>query len=66
MKWRDTDLSADGLELVYRGRIHVRPIGRGVVLEDLESKPHLDDVLDAGDYEAEIRIVRKLPDNAAS
>ena len=61
MKWRETELSAEGLEFLSRGRIYVRPIGRGVVLEDLELKPHLDDVLDEGNYEAEIRIIRRLP-----
>lgn len=66
MKWRDTDLSADGLELLYRGKIYVRPLGRGVVLEDLELKPNVDEVLPDGDYEVEIRVIRKLPENAAS
>jgi hypothetical protein len=63
MKWRDTNLSADGLELLYRGQIFVRPLGRGVVLDDLELKPQLDEVLDEGYYEAEIRIIRRLPPN---
>lgn len=35
-------------------------MGRGVVLERLELKPSLDEVLDAGYYEAEIRIVRRI------
>ncbi len=46
-------------EFYYRGRIYVRPIGRGIVLEDRDGKPHLDDVLDEGEYEAEIRLVRR-------
>jgi hypothetical protein len=29
--------------LVYEGSIYVRPIGRGIVLEDEQGKPHLDE-----------------------
>ena len=48
------------LDFHYRGRIYVRPIGRGIVLEDRLGKPHLDDLLEEGEYEAEIRLLRKL------
>jgi hypothetical protein len=58
MKWRDTDLSVEGFDMLYKGRISVRPIGRGGVLQDLELTPHLDEVLREGAYEAEIRIRR--------
>jgi hypothetical protein len=34
--------------LVYEGSIYVRPIGRGIVLEDEPGEPHLDDWIEAG------------------
>ena len=61
---KDSSTSREGAEnkptrdFSYRGRIYVRPIGRGIVLEDREGKPHLDDVLEEGEYEAEIRLIR--------
>ena len=58
MKWRDTDLARDGADMHYAGPIYVRPIGRGVVLTGLELEPQLDEVLDEGEYFAEIRILR--------
>lgn len=43
----------------YTGRLYVRPVGRGIMLEELEGNPHVDEwlesilatagVLDAGD-----------------
>jgi hypothetical protein len=59
--WRGRDLSTDAAILYYHGGIYVRPVGRGVVLKELELEPHLDEVLDDGDYEIEIRIIRRLP-----
>lgn len=32
--------------LIYEGSIYVRPIGRGIVLEDEPGKPHLDEWLE--------------------
>jgi hypothetical protein len=34
-------------QLVYEGEIYVRPIGRGIALEELPGQPHLDDWLEA-------------------
>ena len=61
VKWRGRDLGANGVVLLYRGRIYVRPIGRGVVLEDLELQPQFDEILPEGSYEVEFRINRRLP-----
>ncbi len=52
------------LPFTYRGPIYNRPVGRGVVLEDLEGQPQLDEVLeDNARYEVEIIILKKLPDH---
>ena len=59
--WGGRNLGAEGAIMLYRSRCYVRPLGRGVVLSDLEHEPHLDDVLYDGDYEIEIRVVRRLP-----
>lgn len=44
----------------YRGLAYARPIGRGVVLEELDGQPHLEDVLPEGDYDIEIKAFRRL------
>lgn len=59
--WRGRDLSSSDAIFYYRGRCYVRPLGRGVVLSELELAPHLDDVLAEGDYQIEIRVTRRLP-----
>src|SRR5690606_7375112 len=59
--WNNRDLSVPGAIARYHGKCHVRPIGRGVVLSDLEMEPQLDDLLESGDYEIEIRVVRRIP-----
>ena len=54
--WKPTD---ERLLLQYEGRIYVRPVGRGVVLEDEEHRMQLDDLPD-GYYRAEIRVWREV------
>ncbi len=46
----------------YKGRIYVRPCGRGITLEDDPQERHLDEVLDSDYYYAEITIKSKQPD----
>ncbi len=46
--------------LQYEGRIYIRPLGRGVVLEDDVNQMYLEDLPD-GYYRAEIRIWREAP-----
>lgn len=58
--WQGKDLSTDATIMFYGGKCYVRPIGRGVVLSDLKFEPHLDDVLPEGNYEIEIRVVKRL------
>lgn len=45
----------------YAGQIAIRPVGRGVVLEDLEGGPQLDDVLSDGDYWMRVEILSAAP-----
>lgn len=59
--WNNRDLSVPGAIARYHGRCYVRPVGRGVVLSDLEMEPQLDDLLESGDYEIDIRVVRRIP-----
>ena len=33
--------------LIYDGSVYVRPVGRGIVLEDELDKPHLDEWIEA-------------------
>jgi hypothetical protein len=51
------------MEILYEEWIHVRPFGRGMVLEDLEFKPQLEDIPGHGLYEAEVRIIRRLSED---
>lgn len=64
--WRGRDLSTDTAILYYRGRANSRPIGRGVVLNELDFEPQLDEILDPGCYEIEIRVIRRLSANLVS
>lgn len=50
--------SEDPVTFRYRGLIYVRPIGlgRGIVLMGTNGNPQLEDLLESGDYEAEIVI----------
>lgn len=49
-------LDVDGARFTYRGSLYIRPVDRGIVLEDdtyLESLPD-------GDYDATITLVRRI------
>lgn len=59
--WGGHNLGTADAIMCYRGRCYVRPLGRGVVLSDLADEPHLDDVLYDGDYDVEIRVIRRIP-----
>lgn len=60
VNWRGRDLSANGAIMHYLGSAYMRPVGRGVVLSELPGQPHLDDVLADGNYELEIRVIRRM------
>lgn len=45
----------------YKGKIYIRPCGRGVRLDDDPQGRHLDEVLDSDFYYAEITIKSKQP-----
>lgn len=47
------------LFLVYKGPIHSRPCGRGVVLDELGDSFDSEGVLPDGEYVAEIRVWKK-------
>lgn len=47
--------------MFYAGPMYVRPIGRGTMLNELELQPGLEEVLDPGFYDVEIRVKRRLP-----
>ena len=59
--WRGKNLSTDTAIMHYHGRAYSRPMGRGIVLNGLELEPQFDEILDPGDYEIEIRVIRRLP-----
>ena len=51
--------------LSYKGRIYVRPMGRGICLIDAQLEhgfevPQFEDFPDDGYYEAELKIIRKI------
>ncbi len=46
------------LLLQYEGRIYIRPVGRGVVLEDDATRMQLEDLPD-GHYRAQVRVWRE-------
>lgn len=50
--------TGERLLLQYEGRIHIRPVGRGVVLEDDATQLQLVDLPD-GHYRAQIRVWRE-------
>lgn len=67
---------AGGADLDYEGRIYVRPIGRGVMLRDLEGEPQLDELIEdavarrygavngwSGRARIRIEILERLPDD---
>jgi hypothetical protein len=60
--WRGRDLSGIGGILRYNGVIKIHPVGRSVVLLDLEQSPNLDELLAPGRYEVELRVVCRLED----
>lgn len=39
-------------EVSYRGRLYVRPIGRGIILDDAEDRPHLDEWIERALHES--------------
>jgi hypothetical protein len=56
--------------LIYEGPVYVRPIGRGIILDDERSEPHLDEWIETwlveitshrsvsgGEFQARLRIV---------
>lgn len=50
--------TGERLLLEYEGRIYIRPVGRGVVLEDDAMRMQLEDLPD-GHYRAQIRVWRE-------
>jgi hypothetical protein len=61
--------------LSYEGRVHVRPVGRGIVLEDEPGEPHIEDwittliaqhkpVTAAGGVDTRLRIAVEWIDDA--
>ena len=41
-----------GHEASYTGALYVRPVGRGIVLEDDEAQPHLDEWIEQALHDA--------------
>lgn len=58
--WRGHDLSTDTAIMFYHGHCYVRPLARGIVLKDLELTPELDELLPTGEYEIEVRVIRRI------
>jgi hypothetical protein len=58
--WRGRDLSAGAAILAYHGRMHIDAIRGAADLPDLDGSPLLEEVLPSGDYEIEMRVVRRI------
>jgi hypothetical protein len=61
--WNSADLSIAGACMYYSGRLRIDAIRGTVYLPDLDGEPSLDEVLLAGQYDAEIRIIRRITIN---
>ena len=60
IEWRGRSLGLAEAMMYYHGRLRIDPIRGYASLEDLEGSPDLDDVLRSGEYDVEIRVLRRL------
>lgn len=58
--WMNVDLSTVDSIMYYRGRLHIDAVHGSIYLPDLEGTPLLDQVLALGDYEVELKVVRRI------
>jgi hypothetical protein len=61
VEWRGRNLSTPDAIMYYRGRLRIDPIYGSVDLADLDDSPALEEILHSGNYEVEIRVIRRLP-----
>lgn len=67
--------AANAPDIDYEGRIYVRPVGRGVTLNDAQGEPHLDELIEdavarrygavygwSGRARIRVEILEQLPD----
>lgn len=58
---RMDDLSGPDAIMLYKGRLNIDAIRGTVYLNDLPCIPSLDEALSSGEYETEIRVIRRVP-----
>ena len=46
------------MDEIYKGRVYIRPIGRGWHLLDRDGQPYLENAVEDGYYEIEVKVRR--------